>query len=152
VVLYDDLTRLVTLSPGDGRLTALVRSVCATTLGLPALPASADPASDDVVAEFAEQFSIDVSTITGDQRSRLWKALGDSTFSAVVQIYIADFVPRVRAGLEALGVGDEYLGWVAGPVDEADAGVDVPTADDDYVARLWGRPLLGHRRDGAGIR
>jgi alkylhydroperoxidase family enzyme len=116
VVLYDDLTRLVTLSPGDGRLTALVRSVCATTLGLPALPASADPDSDDVVAEFAEQFSIDVSTITGDQRSRLWKALGDSTFSAVVQIYIADFVPRVRAGLEALGVGDEYLGWVTGPV------------------------------------
>jgi alkylhydroperoxidase family enzyme len=27
-------------------------------------------------------------------------------------MYIADFVPRVRAGLEALGVGDEYLGWV----------------------------------------
>jgi alkylhydroperoxidase family enzyme len=33
-----------------------------------------------------------------------------------VQMYIADFVPRVRAGLEALGLGDEYLGWVAEPV------------------------------------
>ena len=56
-----------------------------------------------VVAEFAEQFSVDVSAITGEQRSRLLKALGDSTFGVVVQMYIADFVPRVRAGLEALG-------------------------------------------------
>ncbi len=31
-------------------------------------------------------------------------------------MYIADLVPRVRAGLEALGVGGEYLGWVSGPV------------------------------------
>ncbi len=31
-------------------------------------------------------------------------------------MYIADFVPRVRAGLEALGVGSEYLGWVNGAV------------------------------------
>jgi alkylhydroperoxidase family enzyme len=116
VVLRDDLTRLVALSPGDGRLTALARSVCAQTLGLPALPFEAEPATDDVVAEFAEQFSIDVSTISGEQRSQLWKALGDKTFGAVVQMYIADFVPRVRAGLEALGVGDEYLGWVTGPV------------------------------------
>jgi alkylhydroperoxidase family enzyme len=116
VVLHDDLTRLVALSPDDGRLTAQVRQVCGQTLGLPALPADGDPASDDVVAEFAEQFSTDVSTIGGEQRSKLWKVLGDSTFSVVVQMYIADFVPRVRAGLEALGVGDEYLGWTAGPV------------------------------------
>jgi len=25
-------------------------------------------------------------------------------------MYIADFVPRVRAGLEAVGVGSQYLG------------------------------------------
>jgi len=116
VVLHDDLTRLVALSPDDGRLTAQIRQVCGQTLGLPALPADVDPASDDVVAEFAEQFSTDVSTIGGEQRSKLWKVLGDSTFSVVVQMYIADFVPRVRAGLEALGIGDEYLGWTAGPV------------------------------------
>ena len=113
---HDELTRLVALSPDDGGLTALVRRVCAQTLGLPALPFEAGPAADDVVAEFAEQFSIDVSAIGGDQRSTLRKALGDSTFSVVVQMYIADFVPRVRAGLEALGVGAEYLGWVTGPV------------------------------------
>ena len=43
------------------------------------------------------------------------EVLGDSTFGVVVPMYIADFVPRVRAGLEALGVGSEYLGWVRGP-------------------------------------
>lgn len=115
------LTRLVALSPGDGRITGLVRRVCGRTLSLPPLPACVDvdePSSEAeaVVAEFAEQFSVDVSAITGDQRSRLWKQLGDSTFGVVVQMYIADFVPRVRAGFEALGVGSEYLGWVDGPI------------------------------------
>jgi alkylhydroperoxidase family enzyme len=120
VVLQDELTRLVGLSPGDGRTTGLIRRVCAQTLGLPALPAEVEvsgPGSDAeaVIADFAEQFSIDVSTIGGEQRSKLWKVLGDSTFSTVVQMYIADFVPRVRAGLQALGVGDEYLRWTVGP-------------------------------------
>ena len=117
MVLHDELTRLVALSPGDGRTTALVRRICARTLGLPALPA--EGAGRDgyaVVAEFAEQFSTDVTGISVEQRSRLWKVLGDDTFGVVTQIYIADFVPRVRAGLEALGVGDEYLGWTVGPV------------------------------------
>ena len=119
--MHDDLTRLVALSPGDGRTTALIRCVCAQTLALPPLPAEVavtGPGSDAdaVVADFAEQFSTDVSIIGGEQRSRLWGVLGDNTFGAVVQMYIADFVPRVRAGLEALGVGAEYLGWVSGPV------------------------------------
>ncbi|OBG39563.1 carboxymuconolactone decarboxylase family protein [Mycobacterium sp. E3198] len=115
------LTQLVALSPGDGRLAGLVRRVCAQTLSLPPLPSCVEvvgPESEAeaVVAEFAEQFSVDVSAITGEQRKRLWKALGDSTFSVVTQMYIADFVPRVRAGLEALGVGAEYLDWVDGPI------------------------------------
>jgi alkylhydroperoxidase family enzyme len=85
---------------------------------LPAEVEVAEPESEveAVVAEFAEQFSVDVSAITRVQRSRLWKQLGDSAFSAVVAMYIADFVPRVRAGLEALGVGSEYLAWVRGPI------------------------------------
>ncbi|UMB71414.1 carboxymuconolactone decarboxylase family protein [Mycobacterium paraterrae] len=116
MAVHDDLTRLVALSPDDGRLTALVRRVCGQTLGLPLLPYDAEPTSDDAVASFVQQFSIDVSAIDGEQRSVLWKVLGNNTFGAVVQMYIADFVPRVRAGLEALGVGNEYLGWVDGPV------------------------------------
>ncbi|OMC57189.1 hypothetical protein A5747_05260 [Mycobacterium sp. IS-836] len=115
------LTRLVALSPGDGRIAGLVRRVCGQTLSLPPLPACVEvdePASEAeaVVAEFAEQFSVDVSAITGEQRSRLWKQLGDSTFGVVVQMYIADFIPRVRAGFEALGIGSEHLGWVDGPI------------------------------------
>ncbi|QZA09315.1 carboxymuconolactone decarboxylase family protein [Mycolicibacter heraklionensis] len=60
--------------------------------------------SDPAVAEFAEQFCVDVSMITDDQRDRLREALGEQTFGAVVQMFIADFAPRVRAGLDALGV------------------------------------------------
>lgn len=33
-----------------------------------------------------------------------------------MQMYIADFIPRVRAGLESLGVGSRYLGWLSGPI------------------------------------
>ena len=117
----DQLTRLVALSPGDGRVTGVVRRVCAQAVSLPPLPACVEvgePESETeaVVAEFAEQFSVDVSAISGEQRSRLWKHLGNRTFGVVVQMYVADFVPRVRAGLEALGVGSEYLGWVSGPI------------------------------------
>ncbi|OBK03147.1 carboxymuconolactone decarboxylase family protein [Mycobacterium sp. 1245852.3] len=123
-VREDQLTRLVALFPGSpapGRLAALVRRVCAQTMSLPPLPASVEvgePESEAeaAVAEFAEQFSADVSSITAEQRSRLWKQLGEATFGVVVQMYIADFIPRVRAGLEALGVGAPYLGWVDGPI------------------------------------
>jgi alkylhydroperoxidase family enzyme len=123
-VRKDQLTQLVALSPesaGDRRIAGLVRRVCARAVSLPPLPAEvevAEPESEAeaVVAEFAEQFSVDVSAVTGEQRSRLWKHLGDKTFSVVVQMYVADFVPRVRAGLEALGVGEEYLGWTQGPI------------------------------------
>ena len=116
----DELTRLVALSPGDGRMTGLVRRVCAETLSLPPLPAEVSvpgPQSDTeaVVAGFAEQFSVDVSMVDDTQRKALWSALGDKTFGVVVQMYVADFVPRVRAGLEALGVGQAYLGWVLEP-------------------------------------
>ncbi|BBZ70809.1 carboxymuconolactone decarboxylase family protein [Mycobacterium paraseoulense] len=123
-VREDQLTRLVALSPGapaDARIAALVRRVCAETLSLPALPSPVEVGAPEsevevVVADFAEQFSADVSAITAEQRSRLVKRLGDSAFGVVVQMYIADFIPRARAGLEALGVGSEYLGWVDGGV------------------------------------
>ncbi|MFP1155101.1 carboxymuconolactone decarboxylase family protein [Mycobacterium sherrisii] len=117
------LARLVALAPSDdGRMVALVRRVCAQTISLPPLPVEVavdKPCSEAeiVVAEFAEQFSADVSAITPEQRSRLFKTLGDSTFGVVVAMYIADFVPRVRAGLEALGVGSAFLGWTRGPIE-----------------------------------
>jgi alkylhydroperoxidase family enzyme len=121
VSLYEDLMRLVALSPGDGRTAALVRRVCGKALSLPPLPAEVPvlgPRTDAeaVVADFAEQLSIDVSMIGDEQRSALRSVLGDGTFGAVAQMYIADFLPRVRAGLEALGVGKEYLEWADSPI------------------------------------
>src|ERR1700675_3673476 len=120
-VREDQLTRLVALSPGDGRIAGLARRVCAQTLSLPPLPAEGgvdgpESEAEAVVAEFAEQFSVDVSAITGEQRSRLFKQLGNGTFAAVVSIYIADFVARVRAGLQALGLGEQYLRWEREPI------------------------------------
>ena len=101
------LSRLVALS--GGRVGRIVRQTCADAIGLPPLPAGAppdsdpaQPAVDDVVAGFAEQFSVDVTVIDEQQRSALWAALGDNTFAAVVQMYLADYLPRVRAGLQAL--------------------------------------------------
>lgn len=100
----------------------LVRRVCAQAVSLPPLPAEVvvgEPFASEAeaaVAEFAEQVSVDVSAVTVEQRSRLFKYLGDNTFRSVASIFIADFVPRVRAGLQALGVGSEYLGWVDGPI------------------------------------
>jgi alkylhydroperoxidase family enzyme len=138
----DALTRLVALS--GGRIGALVRRVCAQTLGLPPLPAEETvdgPESDAeaVVAEFAEQLSVDVSTIGDGQRSRLWSALGDRTFDAVVQMYVADFVPRVRAGFEMVGVGAQYLYWVSGSISWDRAGDLSDAVFDGFlpaVARL----------------
>ena len=123
------LNRLVQQSPQVGqRVIGLVRSTCAGALSLPALPAEVvveQPGSDaeTVVADFAEQFSIDVSAVTDAQRAALTGALGRDAFGAVVQMYVADFLPRVAAGLTALEQPVDWLPdqprWDAG-VDAAD--------------------------------
>ena len=88
-----------------GRINALVRRTCASVLRSPPLPAPDEPASEPAVVEFAEQFSVDVSGISDDQRGQLLSTLGGDAFGAVVLTYIADFVPRVLAGLRVLGLG-----------------------------------------------
>lgn len=103
--LYGVLTRLVALSPhDDGGVNALVRRTCAAALGLPALPAEGPVADDPVVADFAEQFAVDVSVLTVEQRGALLNTLGAKTFSVVALTFVADYVPRVKAGLAALGL------------------------------------------------
>jgi len=66
-----------------------------------------------VVAAFAEQFATDVSGIGDNQRKQLLSALGDNAFRTVVTIFIADYVPRVWAGFEALGMSKPRNGDVA---------------------------------------
>lgn len=103
--LYGMLTRLVALSPhDDDGTTALVRETCAAALRLPALPYDGVAVDDPVVADFAEQFATDVSALTDVQRSALSKALRAKTFGVVAQTFVADYVPRVQAGLAALGL------------------------------------------------
>ena len=76
----DLLTGLVALSPdGLTRENMLMRTVCAQTVGLEPLPFEAVAASseaDPVLAEFAEQFSVDVAGVSAEQRAALMAAYG----------------------------------------------------------------------------
>jgi alkylhydroperoxidase family enzyme len=114
------LAGLVALSSGDARLDALIRLTCGRALSLPPLPAEVDVVdgtSEDeaVVAAFAEQFAVDVTGIGDHQRKQFVTTLGDRAFRVVIAIFIADFVPRVWAGLDALGLGKpgngEPISW-----------------------------------------
>ncbi len=90
-------------------MTAVVRQACGQALSLPPLPAAVavtGPESDAeiVAAEFAEQFSVDVSVIGAERRSGLLSTFAERSLGVAVQTYLADFVPRVWAGLAALGI------------------------------------------------
>jgi alkylhydroperoxidase family enzyme len=74
-------------------------------LSLPPLPVESEgdtSENDEAVVDFAEQFSMDVTGVSREQRKGLVSALGDGALAAVVLTYIADFAPRVVAGLLAL--------------------------------------------------
>jgi alkylhydroperoxidase family enzyme len=102
--VYALLTRLIALAPdGDAAVNALVRNTCAAALSLPALIADDEPADDPILAAFAEQFAVDVSRIGAEQRGSFFSALGANAFRVTALIFVADFVPRVKAGLGALG-------------------------------------------------
>lgn len=118
--LNGQLERLVALAPpGHGRINALVRQTCAKTLSLAPLPAEVDvdgpiDEAESVAVEFAEQFSVDVSSVGDDLRGRFTSALGGTALSAMILTYFADYLPRVRAGFEALGLPvqwDDGIAW-----------------------------------------
>lgn len=104
------LADLVAMSSGSGRIDTVIRLTCGGALSLPPLPTEDDlndptSATEREVAAFAEQFVIDVSRIGVGQRKQLVRSLGDKAFRTVVAIFIADFVPRVWAGFDSLGLG-----------------------------------------------
>ncbi|WFR71942.1 carboxymuconolactone decarboxylase family protein [Prescottella defluvii] len=112
----ETLDRLVAVVPaiGDSPLTAVTRQACAVTLSLPALPAPepapSAPDAPPAALVLAEQFCIDVSGIDDGMRTALATALGDRTGVYMQALDVADWVPRVRAGLDAL-FGAPGPGW-----------------------------------------
>ncbi len=60
--------------------------------------------TEGLLVEFAEQFSADVSAVTPEQRSTLMAAFGAEVLGIAALMFVADFGPRVSAGLTALGV------------------------------------------------
>ena len=109
------LNQLVVQSPaGQQRIVGLIRATCAGAVALRPLPSElpgvqAESDIESVVSDFAEQFSVDVSTVTDAQRAALTGALGRGAFGAVMQMYVADFLPRVAAGLTAL---EQPVDWM----------------------------------------
>ncbi|OBJ68005.1 carboxymuconolactone decarboxylase family protein [Mycobacterium sp. 1274756.6] len=92
--------------------------------------------TDPAVAEFTEQFGVDVSRITDEQRARLLDALGPDTFTTVVQMYLADFLPRIHAGLDALQIATPWRDAPATFDDSVDAATAVFDRFAPAVARL----------------
>lgn len=112
------LAGLVALSSGDVGVDLVIRATCGRAVSLTSLPMPPDAAGrrgeeHAVVASFAEQFSVDVAGVDHDLRRHFLATLGDKAFRTVAAIFIADFVPRVWAGCEALGLGKP--GFVAAP-------------------------------------
>ena len=108
--LPERLAELVALSSGDSRADTVLRLTCGRALSLPPLPIPVDLTdgrSDEeaVLAAFAEQFSTDVTGVGDNQRQCFLNAFGDRALRLVDAVFIADFVPRVWAGCDALGLG-----------------------------------------------
>ncbi|WNG85744.1 carboxymuconolactone decarboxylase family protein [Mycobacterium sp. ITM-2016-00317] len=123
--LPEQLTGLAALSSGDAHADTLIRLTCARTLSLPPLPFPADVRDehterDAVLAAFAEQFAVDVTGIGDNLRHRFGETFGDNAFRVVTVVFIADFLPRVWAGCDALDLGRP--GWM--PDVEIDAAAD----------------------------
>ncbi len=58
--------------------------------------------TDHAVLAFAEQFSLDVGSISADQRSAFVLQLGGQAANVSAMIFVMDFLPRSRAALESL--------------------------------------------------
>ncbi|WP_170980982.1 carboxymuconolactone decarboxylase family protein [Mycolicibacterium sp. CR10] len=108
--LPERLAGLVAMSSGDTSVDTVIRLTCGRALSLPPLTSPVDLIDErseeqSVLAAFAEQFAVDVTGIGDHQRKRLLEVTGDNAFRTVVAIFIADFVPRVWAGCDALELG-----------------------------------------------
>lgn len=102
---------------------AAIATLHATSAGVTGLPplggAVATPGVvEPAVLHFTEQFCIDVSSVSDEQRAAAAGALGAATFDAAQAIYVGDVIPRLYAALDAIFGPSEW------PVPE-------PVATDD---------------------
>ncbi len=106
---FDCFDRIEALAAGtvEPRVLDPVRVAVAAALGHPeesertpiAFTTADDPRAATCVA-FAEQFVVDVSAITDEQRAALGAAMGADTFSFVQALYVVDVFQRGRIALE----------------------------------------------------
>ena len=107
-------------------------ALCASNLQLAARTPGGSEATggaDAVALGFAEQFSVDVSSTSDEQRTALFDVLGPLAGPYVQGLYVVDFFPRTRAVLDAL----------FGPTDPSELPPLVaggPASDD-----LWGTAM-----------
>lgn len=94
----------------EGALSA-IRAATAGAVGLTPLSGTRRPAQvpEPAVVAFAEQFTVDVSMVDDGLRVAWGEAVGDALFSAAQMVYVADFVPRLRAALDSLFGPDEWF-------------------------------------------
>ncbi|MDO9457163.1 carboxymuconolactone decarboxylase family protein [Nocardioides sp.] len=111
------LSGLVSVWPvgvGEAELTT-IRAVTAEGLGLtPLWHAPAGPRSEPLepvagVMPFAEQFAVDVSVVDDGLRRGWYAVVGHAAFDATLVVWVADFVPRARAALDALFGSDSWF-------------------------------------------
>jgi alkylhydroperoxidase family enzyme len=132
---------------GQRHLGVLISRACAEVHGLvPLDPPGATPTPggsdagghadvDRIVVDFATQCSVDVASVTDDQRRTLFAGLGDRAATVVATIFVMDFLPRTRSALDALFRPSDPGAWAEGSAaDGARAGHGQGPADDG----LWG--------------
>jgi hypothetical protein len=98
------VARLVDEVPAD-RLSQLADVVQTRLRADPAdvpIPAGGRATPDDPVTAFAEQFVVDVSRVTPDQRATAFTALGADAFPTVQALYVVDLGTRMNAAFRAL--------------------------------------------------
>jgi alkylhydroperoxidase family enzyme len=106
---FDCFDRIEALAAGAVEPTVLdpVRVAVATTLAhpeelarTPVADAEVDDARVAACVDFTEQFVVDVSGTTDDQRGALGAAMGADTFTFVQALYVTDVFQRGRIALE----------------------------------------------------
>jgi alkylhydroperoxidase family enzyme len=111
------------------------------TLGVPGYPALADPFGTDrerVALDFAEQFVVDVASVSDAQRAALGGHFGAETFAVAQVIWVADASARIRAAWDQLFADVETTS--VGPPPGQRRDTTGPPAADDGDGDLW--PLL----------